>query len=103
MKYEVICGPIALDATTTAQTGDVIILDESDGKALVQYQILKVAAEDAIAINEPVVEIPPVEEPVETAAQKKKRLADEEAAAKAAAPPAPEVAKTAPAATPPAA
>lgn len=95
MKYEVICGPIALDATTSAQTGDVIILDEADGKALVQYQILKVAAEDAIAINDP---NPPVAEPAETAAQKKKRLADEEAAAaaaKVAAPPAAEVAKPA--------
>jgi hypothetical protein len=53
MKYEVISGPIAIDATTMAQTGDVIILDEADGKPLVQYQILKVADEDAIAINDP--------------------------------------------------
>lgn len=77
MKYEVISGPIALEGDLIAQNGDVIILGEADGKALVQYQILKVAAEDAIAINDP----NPV--PEETAAQKKKRLAEEEAAAKA--------------------
>lgn len=98
MKYEVISGPIALEGNITANNGDVIILSEADGKALVQYQILKEAAEDAIAINDP---NPPAEEPAETAAQKKKRLAEEEAAAKAA--PAPEVAKAAPVATAPAA
>jgi hypothetical protein len=92
MKYEVVCGPVAISATMMAQTGDVIILEEADGKALMQYQILKPAADDAIAINDPT---PP--EP-ETAAQKKKRLADEAAAAAAATPPAP--APAAPAPTP---
>jgi hypothetical protein len=84
MKYEVISGPVAIDATTIAQNGEVVELSEADAKALVQYQIVKPVPDE------------PVIEPAETAAQKKKRLADEAEA---------ETAKTAakPATTPPAA